>query len=76
MGHEKRIRQLAPVRVTESEEIELMRIAARMDRPVSWVRRLAYRELILAHGGTVDLDEEVGNESRASLRDSSEKGNR
>ena len=71
MSHEKRIRQLAPVRVTESEEIELMRIAARMDRPVSYVRRLAYRDLILAHGGTVDHDDEDGNDSRASLRDSS-----
>ena len=71
MAQEKRIRQLAPVRVTESEEIELMRIAARMDRPVSYVRRMAYRELILAHGGTVDRDDDDSNDSRASLRDSS-----
>lgn len=69
--HGKRIRQLAPVRVTEEEEVELMRIAARLDRSLSWVRREAYRQLILAHGGTVDADGEDLQGFRASPCDSS-----
>lgn len=67
---EKRIRQMAPVRVTECEEIELMRIAARLDRSLAWVRRSAYREFILSHGGSVTSDECHDNNSRASLWDS------
>ena len=68
---EKRIRQLAPVRVTEGEEIELMRIAARLDRSLCWVRREAYREFILSHGGSVEAEQPEVQQSRASLWDSS-----
>ena len=67
---EKRIRQLAPVRVTECEEIELMRIAARLDRSLAWVRRASYREFILSHGGSVAADDGSDNDCRALLRDS------
>lgn len=73
-AREKRIRQLAPVRVTEGEEIELMRIAARLDRPVSWVRRAAYRAYILEHGGTVDLEPEHDNVGCALPGDSAIEG--
>lgn len=71
---EKRIRQMAPVRVTECEEIELMRIAARLDRSLAWVRRAAYRDFILSHGGSVAADDSDDNNSHASLRDSSQRG--
>ena len=76
MSHEKRIRQLAPVRVTEVEELELMRIAEKLERPMAWVRRLAYRQLILAHGGMVSSTTkscayQCPSASPVSLRDSS-----
>lgn len=67
---EKRIRQLAPMRVTEGEEIELMRIAARLDRSLSWVRREAYRAFILCHGGSVEADTPEVQHNRASQWDS------
>lgn len=68
--HSKRIRQLAPVRVTEEEEVELMRIAARLDRSLSWVRREAYRQYILCHGGTLDDADDDSQGFRASPCDS------
>ena len=79
MDQKKRTRQLAPVRVTEREELELMRIAAQLDRPMSWVRRLAYRHLIVAHGGVVlSTSKLCADQSPAaspvSLRDSSPEG--
>ena len=69
-AREKCIRQLAPVRVTESEEIGLMRQAACLDRSLSWVRRQAYREYILSHGGTLDEEPEDIQAFRASQWDS------
>lgn len=74
--HEKRIRQLAPVRVTEGEEVELMRIAARLDRSLSWVRREAYRAFILSHGGSLEVDGSDSHDFRASPCDSSDGGAR
>lgn len=69
---EKRIRQLAPMRVTENEEIELMRIAARLDRSLAWVRREAYLSFILSHGGSVEADIAEVQQNRASHWDSTE----
>lgn len=71
---EKRIRQLAPLRVTEAEEIEAMRIAARLDRSLAWCRRRALQEFILSHGGTLEDDGAEVHDLRASLRDSSKEG--
>ena len=54
---EKRIRQLTGPRVTESEEIAVLRLAHRLDTSASHVMRMALRELLQRHGFSFDDDD-------------------
>ena len=72
--HEKRIRNLPAVRVAESLETAAMRVAARQDRSLSSVVRIALQEYVLAHGESLAADEVEGNAGRASHCDSTGEG--
>lgn len=71
---EKRTRTLPPIRLSDTLEATLMRLAARDDRPLSeYVRRVLERHAF-GHACMVDGDPDSSNTDRASQRDSSSWG--
>lgn len=56
--NEKRIRQLPPVRISESLESSLMRLAAADERSLSEYIRLVLTRHVMGHGATLPHDEE------------------
>jgi len=57
---EKCIRSLPPVRVSETLERTLMRLAAADDRSLSEYIRLVLMRHVLGHGASLPLDDEAG----------------
>ncbi|MDT7834985.1 hypothetical protein [Aquabacterium sp. OR-4] len=71
---EKRERQLTGPRVTEAQEVSLMRFAHARDVSVSQVMREAIREYMQRHGFSFDDDD--GDEDQVPFRDSTRRGTR
>lgn len=65
MAAEKCTRQLPPIRVTESLEMALHRLAARDERTFSEYIKLVLSRHAFGHGFSVDAIADAGNDERA-----------
>lgn len=65
MATEKCTRQLPPVRVPETLELALHRLAARDERSLSEYVKLVLSRHAFGHGASVDVNADGGNEERA-----------
>lgn len=65
MATEKCIRQLPPVRVPESLEHALMRLAAHEDRPLSEYVRGVLTKHVFGHAGSLERDHDGDKPGRA-----------
>ena len=72
---EKRTQQLPPIRVSESLETALFRLAGRYDRTMSEYIRMILERHCFGHGISVHRREEDGNENRADQCYAEESGN-
>lgn len=62
---EKLIRTLPAVRISETLDIELMRLAAQADRKYSDFVRRVLHAYVFGHGSSVDGESKAGNSDRA-----------
>ena len=62
MATEKCTRQLPPLRVPETLELTLHRLAARDDRSLSEYIKLVLSRHAFGHSSSVDANADVGNE--------------
>lgn len=62
---EKCTRSLPPIRVDESLETALMRLAANDDRKLSEYIKLVLARHVYGHGASVDMHQQTDNQERA-----------
>lgn len=65
---EKRVRTLPAIRIGETLENALMRLAAQDDRTLSGYVVRVLEKHVFGHAGSLDADAEAGNEGHASQR--------